>query len=86
MEINRIKKAIAIFLLVCFLVSVTATAVSAFDSKKTTGKTTTIAEKFKDKSNLVSQIPKEKAYKYLNIWVGTGGVATSTEKNPTHTY
>jgi hypothetical protein len=40
METNRIKKAIAILLAVCFLVSLTATAVSAFDSKKTAGKTT----------------------------------------------
>jgi PGF-pre-PGF domain-containing protein len=86
MEI-KVKRTVAILLTVCVLVSLTASAVSGgFDSKKTTGKTTTIVEKFKDKSNLVSQIPKEEAYKSVNIWVGTGGVAASTVKNPVHKY
>ena len=58
-----------------------ATAVVSinFDSKKTVGKTTTIAEMLKNKSSLVSGVPADEVYKYLNIWVGNGGYAT--EKN-----
>ena len=51
----------------------------SFDSKKTVGKTTTIAEMLKGKSTLVSAPPSDEVYKYLNIWVGNGGYAT--EKN-----
>jgi PGF-pre-PGF domain-containing protein len=50
-----------------------------FDSKKTVGKTTTIVETLKNKSTLVSGVPSDEIYKYLNIWVGSGGYAT--EKN-----
>jgi len=50
----------------------------SFDSKKTAGKTTTIAEKLKNKSTLVSGLPSDEVYKFLNIWVGNGGFATST--------
>jgi PGF-pre-PGF domain-containing protein len=51
----------------------------SFDSKKTSGKTTTIVEMLKGKSTLVSELPSEEVYKSLNIWVGNGGFAT--EKN-----
>ena len=51
----------------------------SFDSKKTAGKTTTIAEMLKNKSILVSEVPGDEVYKYLNIWVGNSGYAT--EKN-----
>jgi PGF-pre-PGF domain-containing protein len=47
-----------------------------FDSKKTSGKTTTIAEMLKAKSTLVSGLPSDEVYKYLNIWVGNNGFAT----------
>ena len=48
-----------------------------FDSKKTFGKTTTIAEMLKGKSNLVSQLPEGEVYKSINVWVGSGGVGTA---------
>jgi PGF-pre-PGF domain-containing protein len=48
----------------------------SFDSKKTAGKTTTIAEVLKGESTLVSGLPSGKVYKYLNIWVGDSGFAT----------
>jgi len=48
----------------------------SFDSKKTTGKTTTIVEILKGKSTLVSGLPSDEVYKYLNIWVGNNGYAT----------
>jgi PGF-pre-PGF domain-containing protein len=49
----------------------------SFDSKKTTGKTNTIVEMLKGKSTLVSELPSEEVYKYLNIWVGDSGFGTS---------
>jgi PGF-pre-PGF domain-containing protein len=49
----------------------------SFDSKKTAGKTTTIAEMLKGKSTLVSGLPADETYKHLSIWVGNGGFATS---------
>ena len=49
----------------------------SFDSKKTVGKTTAIAEMLKGKSTLVSELPSDEVYKSLNIWVGTSGFATS---------
>ena len=49
----------------------------SFDSKKTIGKTTAIAEILKGKSTLVSELPSDEVYKSLNVWVGTGGFATS---------
>jgi PGF-pre-PGF domain-containing protein len=48
----------------------------SFDSKKTAGKTTTIVEMLKNKSTLVSEVPADEVYKYLNIWVGNSGYAT----------
>jgi PGF-pre-PGF domain-containing protein len=51
----------------------------SFDSKKTAGKTTTIVEMLKAKSILVSGLPSDEVYKFLNIWVGNRGFAT--EKN-----
>ena len=54
-----------------------------FDSKKTTGKTTTIVEMLKEKSTLVSDPPSDEVYKYVNIWVGNSGFATSENiENP----
>ena len=49
----------------------------SFDSKKTVGKTTTIVEMLKNESTLVTGLPSGEVYKYLNIWVGNGGFATS---------
>lgn len=49
----------------------------SFDSKKTVGKITTIAEMLKAKSTLVSGLPSDEVYKSLNIWVGNSGFATS---------
>ncbi len=51
----------------------------SFDSKKTAGKTTTIAEMLKSKSTRVSELPADEIYKHMNIWVGNSGYAT--EKN-----
>ena len=48
----------------------------SFDSKKTTGKTTTIAEMLKGKSTLVMGQPSDEVYKYFNAWVGNSGFAT----------
>ena len=49
----------------------------SFDSKKTVGRTTAIAEMLKGKSTLVSELPSDEVYRSLNIWVGNGGFATS---------
>ncbi len=55
----------------------------SFDSKKTTGKITTIVEMLKEKSALVSVPLSDEVYKYLNIWVGNSGFATSENiENP----
>ncbi|RPJ78462.1 MAG: PGF-pre-PGF domain-containing protein, partial [Alphaproteobacteria bacterium] len=55
----------------------------SFDSKKTAGKTTTIAEMLKGKSTLVSDSPSDEVYRYLNIWVGNSGFASSKNiENP----
>ncbi|HET8689676.1 MAG TPA: PGF-pre-PGF domain-containing protein, partial [Methanosarcina sp.] len=54
-----------------------------FDSKKTAGKTSAIAEQLKNKSTLVSDLNAGEVYKYFNVWVGTGGFATSNNiENP----
>ena len=55
----------------------TCIAYISLDSKKTAGKTTTIVEMLKGKSTLVSALPSDEVYKYVNIWVGNGGFATS---------
>ncbi len=49
-----------------------------FDSKKTVGKTTSIAELLKNQSTLVSGLPSDEVYKFLNIWVGNSGFATQS--------
>jgi PGF-pre-PGF domain-containing protein len=49
----------------------------SFDAKKTAGKTNAIAEQLKNKSTLVSNLDAGEVYKYFNVWVGTGGFATS---------
>jgi chitinase len=55
----------------------------SFDSKKTAGKTTTIAEQLKNKSTIVSELNSGEVYKYFNVWVGTGGFETSKNiENP----
>jgi S-layer protein (TIGR01567 family) len=56
---------------------VTPVVYVTFNSKKTAGKTTTIIEMLKGKSNLVSGLPAEDVYKSINIWVGNSGFATS---------
>lgn len=62
---------------------VTAAVYVSFDSKKTLGKITTIAEMLKGKSALVPELPAGEVYKYFNVWVGNGGVATSKNiENP----
>ena len=48
----------------------------SFDSKTTVGKTTTIVEMLKNQSTLVSEPPSDEIYKFINIWVGSGGVVT----------
>ena len=48
-----------------------------FDSKTTVGKTTTIVEMLKNQSTLVSKPPSDEIYKFINIWVGSGGVVIS---------
>jgi PGF-pre-PGF domain-containing protein len=60
-----------------FTKGVTPVVYISFDSKKTAGKMTTIVEKLKAKSTLVSGLPSGEIYKHLNIWVGNGGFATS---------
>ncbi|WP_292387532.1 PGF-pre-PGF domain-containing protein [Methanosarcina sp. UBA5] len=55
----------------------------SFDAKKTFGKTTTIAEQLKGKSFLVSGSPLGEVYKFFNVWVENGGIATSKNiENP----
>lgn len=56
---------------------VTPVVYVSFDSKKTTGKTTTIVEMLKNKSTLTSDIPSGEVHKYLNIWVGNAGFGNS---------
>jgi PGF-pre-PGF domain-containing protein len=56
--------------------NVTSVIYVSFDSKKTADKTTTIVEMLKGKSTLVSELPSDEVYKFLNIWVGNSGFAT----------
>jgi PGF-pre-PGF domain-containing protein len=66
-----------------FAKNATCVVYVSFDSKKTAGKTTAIAEQLKNKSTLVSELNADEVYKYFNIWVGTGGFATSKNiENP----
>ncbi|MDM7919682.1 MAG: PGF-pre-PGF domain-containing protein, partial [Methanosarcina sp.] len=54
-----------------------------FDSRKTFGKTTTIAEQLKSKSTLTSNLTEGEVYKYFNVWVGNSGFASSENiENP----
>lgn len=55
--------------------NVTCITYVAFDSKRTTGKTTTIVEMLKKKSTLVSELSSGEVYEYINIWVGNKGTA-----------
>jgi PGF-pre-PGF domain-containing protein len=66
-----------------FTRNVTPVVYVSFDSKKTFGKTSTITEMLKEKSTLVSEPPSDEVYKYVNIWVGNGGLASSKNiENP----
>jgi len=66
-----------------FVKNATCVVYVSFDSKKTFGKTTTIAEQLKGKSSLVSGLPEGEVYKYFNVWVGNGAFATSKNiENP----
>lgn len=55
---------------------VTPVVYVSFDSKKTVGKTITIVEMLKGKSTLVSGLPSNEVYKFVNTWVGNSGFAT----------
>jgi PGF-pre-PGF domain-containing protein len=67
-----------------FTKNATCVVYVGFDSKKTVGKTTTIAEQLKSKSTLVSSLSEGEVYKYFNVWVGNSGFASSTNiDNPT---
>ncbi len=48
-----------------------------FEAKKSLGKIITVVEMLKNKSGLTPKIPEGKVYRYMNIWVGKGGIATS---------
>ena len=56
-----------------FTKNATCVVYVGFDSKKTAGKTTTIAEQLKNKSMLVSNLTDGEVYKYFNVWVGNSG-------------
>ena len=56
---------------------VTPVVYVSFDSKKTAGKTTTIVEMLKNQSTLVLEPSADEIYKFINIWVGNSGFATS---------
>jgi len=66
-----------------FTKNATCVVFIGFDSKKTAGKVTTIAEQLKNKSTLVSGLPSDEVYKFFNLWVGNSGFATSSNiENP----
>lgn len=60
-----------------FTENATAVMYVKFDSKRTFGKTTAIVEQLVNRSVLTPKDPPGKVYKYLNIWVGSEGVASS---------
>jgi len=62
---------------IVFTKNVTSIAYIEFDPKKTVGKTTTIVETLKEKSTLVTELPRGKVYENTNIWVGNEGTASS---------
>ncbi len=59
-----------------FLQKATPVVCINFNSKKTAGRATTIAEMLKAKSTLVSGLPSDEVYKFFNLWVGNSGFAT----------
>lgn len=59
-----------------FKQGVTCIVYVEFEARKSFGKVTTVVEMLKGKSILTPIEPEGKVYKYLNIWVGNGGVAT----------
>ncbi|HWQ48142.1 MAG TPA: PGF-pre-PGF domain-containing protein [Methanosarcina sp.] len=66
-----------------FAKNATCVVYVSFDSKKTAGKITTIAEQLKAKSTLVSPLNLGEVYKYFNLWVGNSGFATPNNiENP----
>jgi PGF-pre-PGF domain-containing protein len=48
-----------------------------FDANRTLGKVTTSVEQLNKRSSLANIDPEGKVIKYVNIWVGNGGVANS---------
>jgi PGF-pre-PGF domain-containing protein len=60
-----------------FTKNATCVVYVSFDSKKSFGKATTIAEMLKGKSVLVPQLPEGETYKSINVWIGSGGVGTA---------
>jgi PGF-pre-PGF domain-containing protein len=66
-----------------FTKNATCVVYVGFDSKKTVGKTTTIAEQLKNKSTLVTNLTEGEVYKYFNVWVGNSGyVSQENVENP----
>jgi len=66
-----------------FTKNATCVVYVGFDSRKTFGKTTTIAEQLKSKSTLTSNLTEGEVYKYFNVWVGNSGFASSENiENP----
>ncbi len=60
-----------------FKMNATSVVYASFDAKKTAGKITTIIEMLKAKSTLVSELPSNEVYRYLNIRVGNSGFGDS---------
>jgi len=60
-----------------FTKNATAVMYVKFESKRTFGKTTSIVEQLINRSVLTPKDPSGRVYKYLNIWVGNEGVASS---------
>ncbi|HWR24698.1 MAG TPA: PGF-pre-PGF domain-containing protein, partial [Methanosarcina sp.] len=60
-----------------FAKNTTCVVYTNFDSKKTVGKTTAIAELLKGKSSLTPELASGEIYKFFNVWVGNAGFAAS---------
>ncbi len=60
-----------------FTKNATCVVYVGFDAIKNVGKTTTIVEELKNKSELVSEPPEGEVYRHFNVWVGNSGFATS---------
>ncbi|QIB90127.1 PGF-pre-PGF domain-containing protein [Methanosarcina mazei] len=70
-----------------FTNDVTVVECITFESEKTVGKITAIAEDLKNKSTLVSKLPEGEVYKSFNIWVGNAGYGDSNSiSNATITF